>query len=155
MTARCGQGSVNLKPAAPGSYWLEAEIGEGPDHRLYSDQQVVVRPGEVTKATINFVRRRVRIHVLDADGAPVRNRDFQVTGFGSSLATDAEGWLLVDPAPPWPCTLTYYEGWLDSAAMEQLAQHDATVWARLRRELGPVPMPLDRLTAEIEVRLPR
>lgn len=140
---------------SPGSYWLEAEIGEGPDHRLYSDQQVVVRPGEVTKATIDFVRRRARMHVLDADGAPVRNRAFQVTGFGSSLATDAEGWLLLDPSPPWPCTLAYYEGWLDSAAMEQLAQRDDTARARLRRELGPVPMPLDRPTAEIEVRLPR
>ena len=140
--------------ARAGSYWPAAEIGEGHDHRLYSDQ-VVVRAGEVTNVTLDFVRRKARIHVLDADGAPVRNRGFQIVGFSSTFATDAEGWLVLDPAPPWPCTLVYYEGWLDPAEVEQMAQQDVTARARLRRTAGPLPMPLDRLSADLELRLPR
>lgn len=147
------RGRLALRARA-GSYWPEAEIGEGHDHRLYSGP-VVVRPGEVTSVTLDFVRRKVRIHVLDADGAPVRNRGFQIVGFSRTFATDAEGWFVFEPAPPWPCTLVYYDGWLDSAAVEQLAKQDATARARLRRTAGPLPMPIDRPSADLELRLPR
>jgi RNA polymerase sigma-70 factor (ECF subfamily) len=147
------RGRLKLR-ARPGSYWPEADIGEGHDRYLYCTE-VVVQPGEVTSVTLDFVRRKVRIHVLDADGAPVPKRAFQIVGFSRTFETDAEGWFLLDPAPPWPCRLTYYEGWLDRAAVERLAKEDATAWTRLRRTAEPLPMPLDRLSADLELRLPR
>ncbi len=84
------------------------------------------------------MRRRLRVHVLRADGTPAANQTFGITMLGDET-TDAAGWLTLDPAPPWEFHVHIPGGTSDSP----------------REHVGPVRMPLDRKSAELEMRLPR
>lgn len=140
--------------AKAGTYWPKAKIGDESESWLYSPQ-VVIRAGEQASTSLDFVRRKLRIRVLDADGVAVSQRSFYVSDYARTFETDGLGWLTLDPAPLQPCTLTYYEGWIDRASVLQLAKEDSTVWARMRRTTETFSMPAGQVTAEVEIRLPK
>ena len=54
------------------------------------------------------MHRRLRVRVLEADGAPARERWFRAyaSGFECVGRLDAEGWLVLDPAPAGRSTST-------------------------------------------------
>ena len=148
------QGLLSCKVPA-GRYRLDVDIGEGYDCRLHSDQPVEVRAGEVTTASVDFVRRPLRLHIRRPDGTSAAQLPCGIIGLGGEFTTDADGWLALDPAPTWQFAVRYYAGGLTNAAVQKLAEQDPDVWERLRVDMGPVRMPLDRRQADLELRMPR
>ena len=120
----------------------------GPDGSLQggvaSDETIAVGPGERVACTIALSRRRLRIRVLHADGTAMVGKTFGVSGpvGGEDVGkTDAQGWLLLDPAPPYEFKI--YTRFDDGQAVRVVC------WST------PLRMPLDRKYAELEARFDR
>jgi hypothetical protein len=149
----------------PGTWGLEVMVpraGGAGTALLRCETFAEVAPGGTAEVTFALQRRALRVRVLGADGAPVVGRRFSVlqdrylAGVG---ATDAAGWLVLDPVLPgrfelatWPPELADQE-----AQTTYIRAHPFPQWMDVLVRLGPLgPVVGAGPEAEaVELRLPR
>lgn len=129
-------------PSLPaGDYGLELLFGERQPYRALAwGGTAKVQAGVTLNVAADFVHRILRVRLIDhRDGAPIRNASYQVQGgsrfeFSFGTVTDAEGWVVLDPAP------------LGKVSIQVVAA--GGVWLRTESvEAAP-----DRKTTELEAR---
>ena len=102
-----GEGRFLLENVQPGEYRLVLRTGGG--RWTFVDKEIIrVEPDAKVERAFRFEHRKLRIHILQADGVtPVRNERFEVWMPLRELkaATDENGWFTVDPAPGCPFSL--------------------------------------------------
>ena len=95
-----------------------------------------------------------------SDGkTPFANRELTIGAatffFATMVKTDAEGWLLLDPAPPGEIKLEAWPSDLNSqAARFKYMQEHSKDWLSARTELAPIRVPPGQKELRMEVRLP-
>ncbi|MFO0981531.1 MAG: carboxypeptidase-like regulatory domain-containing protein [Planctomycetota bacterium] len=129
-------GAFHAETLPPGEYTLSIALSDGTlvlHQFLESQRSFTIRPGEKTTHVCEIKRQRLRLHVLAADGRPLKNTACEVeTGrHGTHTTTDADGWLVLDPAPGAPVRVL-----VDGHGTSEL-----------------VTMPDDRSEADIEVKV--
>lgn len=129
-------GKFHAETLPPGEYTLSMAIGNDAHERhqfIDSERAFTIRPGEKTTHVCELKRQRLRLHVLAADGSPLKSTECEVlTDYqGTRAKTDADGWLVLDPAPGAPVRVMVQE----------------------RGCSEPVTMPGDQDEASIEVKL--
>lgn len=137
------RGRVVLR--SPGrSYRLAVSRNDRPiagAEMVHGDEPFPLAPGASVEHTFELTHRRLRLHVLRADGTPAASEVFGVTGFGTDFRADADGVVVLDPAPPWEFRLHTSTEAAVRGGERSVARSD------------PVRMPLDRKFVTLEVRL--
>ena len=104
---------------------------------VLGDDEFVPAPGQHLEQDFHFVRRRLKIRVLTADGKePVAGLVCHVAGASimTQRTTDAEGWIVLDPAPSGKIRVDARKG-------------------RRFIKLGSFAVPTDKKEAVVELRL--
>ncbi|MHC5063748.1 MAG: carboxypeptidase-like regulatory domain-containing protein [Planctomycetota bacterium] len=100
-----------------------------------------VSTGAETRVSVDAPRRRMRIRIMDAEGAALANQNIVIYKPGyfrpGNLSTDGEGWVLIDPTPYGEFALV-------------LTEEDGG-----KVELGPVELAADRVEGEQVLRFPQ
>ena len=121
---------------------------------------VRVAADQDNQQVLQLIRTKLRVRILHNDGqTPFANRELTV-GFGQAMffavvaKTDAEGWLLLDPAPQGEVRLEAWPPDINSqGARLKLMQHPED-WSKARTELAPIRVPQGKKELRVEVRLP-
>ncbi|MEO0480223.1 MAG: carboxypeptidase-like regulatory domain-containing protein [Planctomycetota bacterium] len=117
-------------PSDPGPAWVRMPV---------PGLRIDVAPGAVVPIEARVDLRRVELRLVDGDGNPLSERLLRVVHSGyhlpGRLITDANGLVIVDPAPPGPFQIRVGQG------------EDAV-------EVGPFDLPIGRREGRLDVTLP-
>ena len=113
-------------------------------------------PGARVERTFDVHRHTAKIRVLEADGRPAVERYLRLSGQCGmlELQVDAEGWVVLDPAPPGPIELSTWPEDLAQATARTRAGGDHEQLQAMRVPLGQIEIPSGELAATFEVRVP-
>jgi hypothetical protein len=128
-------------------------------NEIVSPDEIVITAGGHTEHTFVMRRLRVRVRIVDGQGMPVAGRPFHVQGASilptMPLQTDADGVLVIDPAPLGAFHLQTWPPELDSpAAKFALLQRGREALAQAMLRLGPIEVPAGKAEAAVELALP-
>lgn len=133
-------GTFAAKDLLPGKYWLNLVVGDfqaGPGDTVRSDTPFELTAGQQFARDFVFVRRRLVITVLQADGkTPAANLKCMLRGerlMLRALTTDTNGRLVLDPAPMGALHVQPFQ---------------------LRKEIGTVQLAEGQTSAEVTLTLP-
>ncbi len=150
---------VSLAKSRGGPFMI-ALFGEHPGAYdvvpIDSTEQLHVLPGQTAIGVFHLVHTKMRVRLLEHDGAPATERYFLLhrddRTFGpEDLRTNAEGWLVMDPAPAYPFGFYTWPKRMDQLGAIQRSQEERN---RLRISVGPVQIPTGIREAEFTLRLP-
>lgn len=106
--ALTAEGTFEAPELPPGTYHADLIVGDrqaASGERIRADQTFELAAGQTLVRDFVFVRRKVVITVLHADGKPAANLVCMVHGDGVHMpdqTTDVNGRLVIDPAPTVP-----------------------------------------------------
>ncbi|MEQ8766423.1 MAG: carboxypeptidase-like regulatory domain-containing protein [Planctomycetota bacterium] len=139
---QCGQymlapdGSFEAKALPPGEYRAYLDFPAETQVRRYLSTQVIdLAAGSDRRETFEFDDRVLRVRLMDEKGElPLANTECRSweDPFWTEQTSDENGWVIIDPAPPFAFTL-------------QVDGHG---------KVGPLEMPAGQREARIEVRVP-
>src|SRR5262249_23720619 len=120
-------------------------------------------PGADRELDLHFRHRTARVRVLDAEGRrPIADQEYWVQVDGQANVprgtTDADGWTLLDPVPPFRFRLVMMPPELDTPEKRRTALANARTTAAMRElelRLDWLELPADKHEAEFTVRMPR
>lgn len=156
------EGDFETLASVPGRYLpslsLEGEVGSST--AIPSTVVVEAYAGQVVELTLSFTRRRLELHLTDADGEPVGNRyvSLRVAEHSdldwnpharTTRRTDPEGRVVFPTAPPLTCEVLVWNRHVvrDFDTMEENGEARCTVLGHLA--------PDDGVEAVIVLQLPR
>jgi hypothetical protein len=159
LTVTCdaeGRFATTLPPGLYGIWVKPLRSGPVP---LPCVDPVLVESGQTAQRAFDLRALRVHLRLLDADGAPVADRDVQLNlpPYLGGLRTDGEGRITIDPAPDHPFRLSTRPDHAHGPAPPDATRRNPKSARNETQviDLGQVTPLKDRDELTLELRLPR